>query len=216
MTVLLTLRTCLIEGFKNLPTLITSLLLFLSLGLFNVSLLILLFGETIILPIIYYFSMTFIGSPPSPEIWLPYMSLFFGHILTNAVLLYYTKIDTSRIQGATAPTVKKSIEDKIKLRKEKSISIIIYTVIFFIVLMNIRYFTEMKDTSVRSYVIYFIYSLLYFGVGAAWYLVFALPLGIQNTDMFGIGIQMMSPDQGAARQMTCIYKATTSTISTRT
>jgi len=74
----------------------------------------------------------------------------------------------------------------------------------------------MKDTSVRGYVIYFIYSLLYFGLGAAWYLVFALPLGIQNTDMFGIGIQMMSPDQGAARQMTCIYKATTSTISTRT
>jgi len=206
MTVLLTLRTCLIEGFKNLPTLISCLLLFLSLGLFNISLLILLFGETIILPLLYYFLRTFTFLP-SYDIWLPYMSFFFGHLLTNAVFLYFTKIDTSKIQGANAPTVKKNIEDKINLRKEKSISIMIYTVIFFIVLMNIRYFTEMKDPSIRSYVIYFIYSLLYFGLAASWYCVFALPLGIQNTDMFGIGIQMMSPDQGAAKQMTCIYKA---------
>lgn len=226
MSVLSTLRTSLLLAFKSLPLLLIGFIIFLAFGLGNTSLFILLSGQALIVPLIteflHYISNnspnialltsndvsqlvpTALGSVTThvnvfPSYWMAHIAFFFGYLLSNALSMYQQKTELSIIQGASSDAVKISINLKIAARKEKALTLIASTVAFFVIITVLRVIATGAETFAGIMV-----SLLLFGAGYGWYLA-AEALGATNSDVFGIAMQMMSPDSAATKPKTCVY-----------
>ena len=227
MSILATLRTSLLLGFKSLPLLLIGFIMFLAFGLGNMSLFVLLSGHIFIVPIIteifHYCSAgspniallvsndisqlvpTPLGSPQTPvnvfpSYWMAHISFFFGYLLSNAVSMYRQEPDLQLIQGASSDAVKASISTKIAARKEKALTLIISTTVFFILIAILRMIVTGAETFAGVSI-----AIIFLGMaGGAWYIIAEL-LGVTNSDVFGIAMQMMSPDSAATKPKTCVY-----------
>jgi len=221
---LATLRTSLLLAFRSLPLLLIGFIGFLAFGLGNTSLFILLAGQMFAVPalteILHWLTSktpslsllmsnsiselvpSAVGNPVNvfPSYWMAHISFFFGYLLSNAVSIYLQKPDLSIIQGASSDAVKASINEKLKARKEKAMTLMMTTVLFYIVLIILRVIATGAESLAGITVAIVILGL----AGAGWYY-FALFLGASNIDVFGIGLQMMSPDSAATKPKTCVY-----------
>ena len=221
-----TLRTSLLLAFKSLPLLLISFIVFLAFGLGNTSLFILLSGQAFVVPLLtemlHFISSTSpnialltsndvsqlvpntLGSASTPinvfpSYWMAHIAFLFGFLLGNAVSMYQQEPDLALIQGASSDAVKLSINLKIAARKEKALTLIISTLCFFVLIGVLRVIATGAETFAGMMI-----SLLLFGAGYGWYLV-ARQLGATNSDVFGIAMQMMSPDSAATKPKTCVY-----------
>lgn len=226
MSVLATLRTSLLLAFKSLPLLLISFIIFLAFGLGNTSLFILLLGQVLVVPffteILHYLSSTSpnialltsndvsqlvpntLGSVSMPvnvfpSYWMAHIAFLFGYLLSNAVSMYRQEPDPSLIQGVSSDAVKLSINLKVVARKEKALSIIITTLCFFVLIAVLRVIATGAETFAGIMI-----SLVLFGAGYALYYA-AQQFGAKNSDLFGIAMQMMSPDSAARKPKTCVY-----------
>jgi hypothetical protein len=226
MSVLVTLRTSLLLAFKSLPLLLISFIIFLAFGLGNTSLFILLSGQIFVVPfiteILHYLSSASpnialltsndisqlvpntLGSVSTPinvfpSYWMAHIAFLFGYLLANATSMYQQEPDLSLIQGASSDAVKLSINLKVAARKEKALTLIISTVCFFLLIAVLRVIATGAETFAGMMI-----SLLLFGAGYGWYQA-AKQLGATNSDLFGIAMQMMSPDSAATKPRTCVY-----------
>jgi len=226
MSLLATIRTSLLLGFKSLPLLLISFIAFLAFGLGNTSLFILLFGQIFGVPVITEILHALSSNSPNialltsndisqlvptalgsvstpvnvfPSYWMAHIAFFFGYLLGNAVSMYLQKTDLSLIQGASSDAVKISINSKIAARKERALTLIISTVCFFILIAILRVIATGAETLAGMLI-----SLILFGLGWGWYAV-AENLGVTNSDVFGIAMLMMSPDSAATKPKTCVY-----------
>ena len=229
MSLLATLRTSLLLAFKSLPLLLISFIVFLAFGLGNVSLFILLIGHVFIVPIITEILHWLSSNSPSialltsndvsqliptpldsvvtpvnvfPSYWMAHMSFFFGYLLSNAVSMYRQEPNLSLIQGASSDTVKRSIYAKIATRKEKALTLIISTVCFLLLIAILRMIATGAETFAGVAI-----AIIVLGLAGAGYYITAELLGVTNSDVFGIAMQMMSPDSAATKPKTCIYTA---------
>jgi hypothetical protein len=227
MSLLVTLRTSLLLAFKSLPLLLIGFIVFLAFGLGNVSLFIVLLGHIVIVPfiteVLHWCSSgvpsialltsndvsqlipTPLGSVTTPvnvfpSYWMAHISFFFGYLLSNAVSMYRQEPNLSLIQGASSDAVKKSIQLKIVARKEKAMTLIISTVCFLLLLSVLRMIATGAETFAGVSV-----AILFLGLAGAGYYVAAEQVGVTNSDVFGIAMQMMSPDSAATKPKTCIY-----------
>jgi hypothetical protein len=227
MSLLVTLRTSLLLAFKSLPLLLISFIIFLAFGLGNISLFILLIGHVVIVPsITELFHLLSSNSPdiallnsddisqlvPTPagsvttpvnvfpSYWMAHMSFFFGYLLSNAVSMYRQEPDLSIIQGASSDAVKKSINAKIAARKEKALTLIISTVSFLLLIAILRMIATGAETFAGVSV-----AIIVLGLAGAGYYMTAELFGVTNSDVFGIAMQMMSPDSAATKPKTCVY-----------
>lgn len=224
MPVLATLRTSLLLAFKSLPLLLIGFIAFLAFGLGVTSLFILLTGQAIIVPLLTeIFHALSSGSPniallsrndisqllPGsaegpinvfPSYWMAQIAFFFGYLLANAVVMYTTPPDVNRIMGASSDKAKKAINEKVAARKEKALMLIMSTVLFFLLITCLRVIATGAETFAGILVATFVLG----GAGAGWYLL-AQQLGATSSDIFGIAMQMMTPDSAAMKPKTCVY-----------
>lgn len=229
MSLLATLRTSLLLAFKSLPLLLISFMVFLAFGLGNISLFILLTGHALVVPFITELLHWASSSTPSialltsndisqliptplgsvttpvnvfPSYWMAHMSFFFGYVLSNAVSMYRQEPNLSLIQGASSDAVKRSISAKIASRKEKALTLIISTLCFLLLITILRMVATGAETFAGVSVAIIVLGIL----GGSYYLL-AERLGVTNSDIFGIAMQMMSPDSAATKPKTCVYTA---------
>lgn len=227
MSLLATLRTSLLLAFKSLPLLLISFITFLAFGLGNVSLFILLIGHIFIVPLItellHFVSRnspnvalltsndisqlvpTPLGSVTTPvnvfpSYWMAHISFFFGYLLSNAVSMYLQEPDFETIKGASSDAVKNSINAKIASRKEKALTLIISTLCFLLLITLLRMIATGAETFAGVSIAIFV-----LGLAGGGYHRSAELLGATNSDVFGIAMQMMSPDSGATKPKTCVY-----------
>jgi hypothetical protein len=113
--------------------------------------------------------------------------------------MYRQEPDPSLIQGVSSDAVKLSINLKVVARKEKALSIIITTLCFFVLIAVLRVIATGAETFAGIMI-----SLVLFGAGYALYYA-AQQFGAKNSDLFGIAMQMMSPDSAARKPKTCVY-----------
>lgn len=134
-----------------------------------------------------------------PSYWMAHIAFFFGYILSNAVSMYLQEPDLSLIRGASSDAMKISINRKIAARKEKALTLVISTLCLFVLITFLRVNSSGAETFGGILI-----SLLVFGAGYGWYIA-AENLGAKNSDIFGIAMQMMSPDSAATKPKTCVY-----------
>lgn len=227
MSLLVTLRTSLLLAFKSLPLLLISFITFLAFGLGNISLFILLIGHVLIVPIITEFFHFISSKSPNialltsndisqliptplgsvttpvnvfPSYWMAHISFFSGYLLSNAVSMYRQEPNLSLIQGASSDAVKRSIQLKIAARKEKAMTLIISTVSFLLLITLLRMIATGAETFAGVSI-----AIIFLGLAGGGYYLFAEVLGVTNSDVFGIAMQMMSPDSAATKPKTCVY-----------
>jgi len=223
---LATLRISLLLAFKSLPLLLLSFIAFLAFGLGNTSLFILLAGQALVVPffteIIHWLGsksswallpasdISQLISTPStttvnvmPSYWMAHISFFFGYLLSNAVAMYLEKPNLDLIKGASSDAVKSSINAKVGARKEKSLTLIISILVFFVLISILR----AVATGAETFSGITFAMVVLGGIGYGWYL-FARVLGATNSDVFGIAIQMMTPELGATKPKACVYTGT--------
>jgi hypothetical protein len=227
-SILDTLRTSLLLVFKYLPILLISFIAFLSFGLGNSSLFLLLFGQCVFVPIITelihmlgfgddiagnHFNEVaqLISTPPGtvrmptnvfPSYWMAHISFFFGYIITNAMRVYITPPDLSNVQGASSPKAKAILNAKILSRKEKAGSLVISTLLIYVFITVLRY----AATGVETVAGIMLAFVVFFWLGCGWYLAVEFSRSATNSDIFGIAMQMMSPQSAENKPMACIYK----------
>ena len=229
MSILDTLRIGLLLVFKYLPILLISFILFLSFGLGNTSLFLLLIGQSFLVPIFTELIHTFlkvdddiagnnineiaqlISTPPGtnrvptnvfPSYWMAHISFFFGYIFSNAVSMYTKKPDLSVIQGASSQKAKAILDAKIVARTEKAFVLIISTISIYVFITVLRYAATGVETVYGIIMAFFVF----FWIGYGWYAVAEYSSSATNSDIFGISMQMMSPQSAQNKPMACIYK----------
>lgn len=223
-----TLRIGILLVFKYLPILLISFVLFLSFGLGNTSLFLLLLGQCFLVPILTEFAhmlpvgdeiagnninemAQLISTPPGtnptpinvfPSYWMAHMSFFFGYILSNAVSMYTKKPDLSVIQGASSEKAKAILNAKIESRIQKALVLIISTISIYVFITVLRYAATGAETAYGL----IMGSCVFFGAGYGWYALAEYTSSATNSDIFGIAMQMMSPESAENKPMACIYK----------
>ncbi len=222
---LVTLRTTLLLAFKSLPLLLIAFITFLTFGLGNTSLLLLLSGQIFIVPFVTELAHFVTNSSPSlallernpisqlvagdnvpvnvfPSYWMAHMSFFFGYILANAADMFAEdpKVVLQLVAGASSDAVKASVAQKMTARKEKAQMLLITLSVFFVLLTLSRVIATGAETLGGVLFAFFILG----GIGAGWYFG-AQAMGAVNSDIFGISMQMMSPDSAATKPKTCVY-----------
>jgi hypothetical protein len=228
MSILETLRVGLLLVFKYLPILLISFILFLSFGLGNTSLFLLLLGQSFVVPflteLIHMLPVSdeiagntineiaqLISTPPGtnpvptnvfPSYWMAHMSFFFGYIFSNAVSMYTKKPDLRVIQGATSENAKTILNAKIAARTEKALVLIISTICMYVLITVLRYAATGVETVYGTVIAFFVF----FWTGYGWYALAESTSSATNSDIFGISMQMMSPESAQNKPMACIYK----------
>jgi hypothetical protein len=226
MSILDTLRVGLLLVFKYLPILLITFILFLSFGLGNTSLFLLLLGQCFFVPILTELAhmlpvedeiagnnineiAQLISTPPGtkpiptnvfPSYWMAHMSFFFGYIFSNAVSMYTKKPDLSVIQGANSEKAKAILNAKIAARTEKALVLIISTISMYVLITVLRYAATGAETFYGI-----IMALAFFGIGYGWYALAEYTSSATNSDIFGIAMQMMSPESAEYKPIGCIY-----------
>jgi hypothetical protein len=226
MWILDTLRIGILLVFKYLPILLISFILFLSFGLGNTSLFLLLLGHCFFVPLLTEFihllpvddeiagntvneMAQLISTPPGtnpipinvfPSYWMAHMSFFFGYILSNAVSMYTKKPDLSVIQGANSVKAKAILNAKIAARTEKAFVLIISTICIYILITVLRYAATGVETFYGI-----IMGVAFLGAGYGWYSLAEYTSSATNSDIFGIAMQMMSPESAENKPIACIY-----------
>jgi len=232
MPVLATLRTSLLLAFKSLPLLLIGFIAFLAFGLGVTSLFILLTGQAILVPALTELLHFLSSDSPNvalltsndisqllpagdsktlpvnvfPSYWMAHMAFFFGYLLTNAVVMYTTPLDLNLVQGASSEAAKKSINEKLAARKGKAYMLILSTIGFFLLITFLRVIA----TGAETFAGILVATLVLGGAGAGWYFI-AQSLGATTSDIFGIAMQMMTPDSAATKPKMCVYSPITAT-----
>jgi hypothetical protein len=134
-----------------------------------------------------------------PSYWMAHMAFFFGYLVANSVSMYRQDPDLSIIQGASSDTVKASINTKVAARKEKAMILMISILCIFALMTAMRVVATGAETFAGIMI-----STLLFGEGYAWYMG-AEAIGTTNSDVFGIAMQMMTPESAATKPKTCVY-----------
>lgn len=225
MVLLATLRTTLLLAFKSLPLLLIAFISFLTFGLGNTSLFLLLSGHIFIVPFITELSHYLTNASPSlalleinpiselasegpvrvnvfPSYWMAHISFFFGYLIANAADMFAEdpKVVLQLVAGASSDAVKVSVAQKMAARKEKAQALLITLSVFFVLLTAMRVIATGAETLGGVLFAFFILG----GMGAGWYFG-AQALGAVNSDIFGISMQMMSPETAATKPKTCVY-----------
>ena len=233
MAILAGIRSTLLLAFRYLPLLLISFIGFIGLGLGNTALLVLFLGHATIVPLITmglhaltvgmlkYSPLTIndvsqlvpimpstgvaftdpTGASGAPSYWMAHISFFFGYLICNAFKILLTETDLSTIKSQASLD---SLNEKIMARKQKG-GVLIGTLFFFYILLCvIRYYA----TGAEQFFLGIVFSTIFLGgAGVGWYF-FAEQCGATNSDIFGIAMQMMSPESAQDKPKACVYTGT--------
>ena len=225
MPVLATIRSTILLAFKYLPLLLISFVGFLAIGLGNVSLFMLFIGHAVAVPAVTevmhlinnggntLMSMNDVSQlvplmPASgdsygtavniyPGYWMAQISFFFGYLIMNAIDILQMKTDLSVIKNAKS---KDALNMKIQSRKDKASILLANLIFFFLVISAVRYYA----TGTEHVFGVIIAMIVLGGAGMGWYWIASL-CGANNSDIFGISIQMMSAGTAQDKPKACVY-----------
>jgi len=214
-TVLLTVRSQLLNAFMSLPLILICIVGFLAAGLGNLGLFILFVGQAVLLPLTVFgihstssmvkpnplftvpssrVGQLVPGAPGSarqnvgPSYWMAHVLFFMGYLLANAVSIFTFE-----------PTDKKIDPKLLSNRKSKAMMLIIFTVCITLIITGLRYKTG-TETPAGIAVAYVVGGLLGYG----WYQ-FAAVCGARSADVFGIAQQIIPSSAKDDKPMTCVY-----------
>lgn len=218
------IRSTLLLGFSSLPLLLISFVGFLAVGLGNISLFLLFIGHALVVPLItellHFVNgqkntlmtmndaaslvplMPVSGSsyktPVSiyPTYWMAQIAFFFGYIVSNAAFILGAPVNIDAIKNKDSHD---GLKARINARVYKAGMILGTSLLLYIVICAIRLYTSGTEAFTGI-----LMAQLLFGFGALWYYI-ASQCGASNSDIFGISMQMMSPDSAKDRPKTCVY-----------
>ena len=230
MAILAGIRSTLLLAFRYLPLLLLGFIGFIGLGLGNTALLVLFLGHAIIVPIIttvlhmltssMKYSLvavndiaqlvpmmpssgaSFSDSAGAPSYWMAHISFFFGYLTYNAYKILTTETELSTIKSQSS---KDALNEKILARKQKAGILIANLIFFYILISVIRFYATGAEL---AYGMVLAFAFLW-TAGVGWY-EFAELCGATNSDIFGIAMQMMSPESAQDKPKACVYTGTPS------
>ena len=206
-TVLLSVRSSILSGFRALPLILICFIGFLAVGIGNMGLFMLFIGHILIIPIIYVTNIlcarlpapihsrvsmlvptattTSIHDPVYPSFWMAHILFFFGYLLMNAGSLYGDQKGDTKIDAKF-----------VNKRKSKARAILIFSFVLLAILIGLRMLTG-AETRVGVAI-----AFAFGGLGVAWHAI-ASACGVAMSDIFGISSQM-APSLNPM-PTTCVY-----------
>lgn len=216
MNLLDTIKKSLIMLFLQLPIILIVVVFFLGGGLGNAGLLWLSSGQLLLVPIAVmalHFVTQFGGSlvevpysdigqlVPSepltestarinvfPSYWMAHFAFFSSYILSNAYAVYKLEPVSDEPEYVS----------KIKARKARTINIMIFTLLCFVILSGIR----LRYTHSEKFLGVLFATAAFGGLGYGWY-VLSNTLGIRTMDIFGVAQQMVTT-YDPTKPVTCV------------
>jgi len=216
MSLLATVRSTILSGFKALPLLLVGFIGFLSIGLGNLSLFLLFIGHAVFVPIFTEISHGVFTtgkliipndvsqlvplSPTSgssyttstnvvPSYWMAHISFFFGYLFMNAISVY------------TMTSDKNAADWMIISRKTRAATLIATSLFLLVILTFLRfYLTGIENPQGIAVAIG-----LMGGLGILWSWMATSFFGVSASDIFGVAHQMVTQDTGNKKPVTCVY-----------
>jgi hypothetical protein len=213
-TLLETTRQLLLVSFMALPLMLICYTFFLGFGLGNSGLIILFFGQIVLVPLVTMLSQMFTGNlgtlfsvtnhdicnlvPSSvvrggflnvgPSFWIAHLVFFITYLVSNALFLY--KI----------PPYEGADSEKIANRQNQVVTAAIVTILLTVLFIYLRVQTGCETTMGAI-----VAAATMVPLGVGWYY-FAQICGIGNADIFGIAAGVLSPSAGANATQVCVSK----------
>jgi hypothetical protein len=213
-TLLETTRQLLLISFMALPLMLICYTFFLGFGLGNSGLIILFFGQIVLVPLVTMLFQMFTGRlgslfsvvnhdicnlvPSSavrggfltvgPSFWMAELLFFITYLVSNALFLY--KIPP--YEGADA--------EKIANRQNQVVTAAIVSILLTVLFMYLRLQTGCETTMGAI-----VAAATMVPLGVGWYY-FAQICGIGKADIFGIAAGVLSPSAGANATQVCVSK----------
>jgi hypothetical protein len=194
-TVLLSVRSSILSGFRTLPLILISFIGFLAVGIGNMGLFMLFIGHILIIPLLYISNWIFISLPAPihsrvgmlvptatstelydpgyPSFWMGHICFFFGYLLMNAGILYGNQKGDTKID-----------KQFVNKRKSKARSILIFGCIILGILIGLRMATGAEKTG--GIIVALVVAG---GLGIGWHALVSA-CGVGMADVFGISSQM--------------------------
>jgi hypothetical protein len=132
----------------------------------------------------------------NPSVWITHMTFLFGFILANARTIYNEPTPEPKIPSNNPKYQEElgNISKRVNNRKKRVISVMVATVILFLIIFTLRYKLTQCEGSFAYSLIPNIFSGL---TGAAWFSILHETIGIRPTDILGIVQGMISPNMSS-------------------
>jgi hypothetical protein len=215
MSVVTQIRGLFYSGFMSLPLVLVGIILFLGANLGNLGLLMLSFGQIVIVPLVVFVvnmihEAVFQGSPlfnkagnamcnlvptspvaaaigVAPSYWSAQVTFFFVFLMTNAMVLY------------NKPPTEGADPAKVANRKAQTLTAFMISFVVFLVLIGLRQGTGCETIAGSILGILIVAPIAY-----GWYKLAAL-CGAKDADVFGILQKILPQNMKDEPPMTCVY-----------
>ena len=132
-----------------------------------------------------------------PTYWMAQISFFFGYIFMNAIDMLTKPTDLSIVKSEKS---KEILAAKIQARTDKAGVLIGTSLGLYAFIFILRYMSSSTETLSGM----ILATIVLGGAGMLWYYIASL-CGANNSDIFGIAIQMMSAASAQDKPKTCVY-----------
>ena len=215
MSVVTQIRGLFYSGFMSLPLVLVGIILFLAANLGNLGLLMLSFGQIVIVPLVVFVvnmihEAVFQGSPlfnkagnamcnlvptspvaaaigVAPSYWSAQVTFFFVFLMTNAMVLY------------NKPPTEGADPAKVANRKAQTLTAFMISFVVFLALIGLRQTTGCETIAGSILGILIVAPIAY-----GWYKLAAL-CGAKDADVFGILQKILPQNMKDEPPMTCVY-----------
>jgi hypothetical protein len=215
MSVVTQIRGLFYSGFMSLPLVLVGIILFLAANLGNLGLLMLSFGQIVVVPLVVFVvniihEAVFQGSPlfnkagnamcnlvptspvaaaigVAPSYWSAQVTFFFVFLMTNAMVLY------------NKPPTEGADPAKVANRKAQTLMAFMISFVVFLVLIGLRQGTGCETMAGTALGILIVAPIAY-----GWYKLAAL-CGAKDADVFGILQKILPQNMKDEPPMTCVY-----------